>query len=142
MTAANAAPRRVFRNARLIDPASGLDDKGAVLVNPDGTIADLGGHVVVDSIQEDIQTIDCGGHALVPGLVDMRVYSREPGDEYMETLKTLSRAAVAGGVARGFQDRGDFHRMVAIVVDDGDAAADADFGEAPFDPGEFGEGAA
>ena len=32
-----------------------------------------------------------------------------------------SRAAVAGGVARGFQDRGDFHRMVAIVVDDGDA---------------------
>ena len=98
MTAANAAPRRVFRNARLIDPASGLDDKGAVLVNPDGTIADLGGHVVVDSIQEDIQTIDCGGHALVPGLVDMRVYSREPGDEYMETLKTLSRAAVAGGV--------------------------------------------
>ena len=46
------------------------------------------------------------------------------------------------GVARGFQDRGDFHRMVAIVVDDGDAAADADFGEAPFDAGEFGEGAA
>ena len=98
MTAANAAPRRVFRNARLIDPASGLDDKGAILVNPDGTIADFGAHVVVDSIQEDIQTIDCGGHALVPGLVDMRVYSREPGDEYMETLKTLSRAAIAGGV--------------------------------------------
>jgi len=42
--------------------------------------------------------IDCGGHVLAPGLIDMLVFSGEPGHEHRETLSTTSRAAAAGGV--------------------------------------------
>lgn len=89
--------RRLFKNARLLDPASGLDGMGAVLVDGD-EILDIGPGLVIDTVQEDVDVIDCGGHCLAPGLVDMRVQTREPGDEYMETLQTASEAALAGGV--------------------------------------------
>lgn len=93
-----AKSQQIFRNARLLDPAAGLDEIGNLLVDETGHIAALGRNVLVDPIQQDIAAIDCQGQLLVPGLVDMRVYAREPGDEHMETLKTLSRAAIAGGV--------------------------------------------
>ena len=42
--------------------------------------------------------IDCKGHVLCPGLIDMQVFTGEPGQEHRETLKTASQAAAAGGV--------------------------------------------
>lgn len=87
----------LFKNARLLDPAIRLDAKGALLVR-DGRIAEVGPAVFVDAIQEDVEVIDCGGRCLAPGLVDMRVQTREPGEEHMETLATLQHSAVAGGV--------------------------------------------
>jgi dihydroorotase len=42
--------------------------------------------------------VDCKGHVLCPGLIDMQVFTGEPGQEHRETLKTASHAAAAGGV--------------------------------------------
>lgn len=87
----------LFKNARLLDPASGLDARGGLLVR-DGKVAEIGPQVFVDAIQDDVEVVDCAGRCLAPGLVDMRVQVREPGDEHMETLASAQRAAVAGGV--------------------------------------------
>jgi len=92
-----AVGRVAYTNARLLDPASGLDAPGALLT--DGPlIADIGQHLFADGVPEGIEIIDCGGHCLAPGLVDMRVQLREPGEEHKETIETASRAAAAGGV--------------------------------------------
>jgi dihydroorotase len=92
-----ATPEAVtFINARLVDPASGRDEPGGVLVQ-DGTVADLGGHLRRNA-PEATRVIDCKGHVLCPGLIDMQVFTGEPGQEHRETLKTASQAAAAGGV--------------------------------------------
>ncbi len=83
-------------NARLIDPASGRDEAGGLLIE-DGTIADLGAHLRRNAA-EGAHVIDCEGHVLCPGLIDMNVFAGEPGFEHRETLATASRAAAAGGV--------------------------------------------
>lgn len=85
-----------FLNARLIDPASGRDEPGGLLVK-DGVIADLGGHLRRNA-PDGTRIVDCGGHVLCPGLIDMQVFTGEPGQEHRETLKTASQAAAAGGV--------------------------------------------
>jgi dihydroorotase len=84
----------LFRNARLLDPASGRDETGATLV-VDGKIAAINGS---DGTPSGTTVIDCGGHCLVPGIVDMRVQLREPGAEHMENMVSASHAAAAGGV--------------------------------------------
>ncbi len=85
-----------FLNARLVDPASGKDEPGGLLVK-DGAIADLGAHLRRNA-PERAKVIDCKGHVLCPGLIDMQVFTGEPGQEHRETLKTASQAAAAGGV--------------------------------------------
>mgnify|MGYP001319989974 CR=1 FL=1 len=89
--------RTAFVNARLIDPETGLDAKGALLVE-DGKIADLGPRLFNDGKPAGAETIDCGGHVLAPGLIDMRVFTGEPGAEHRETLASASESAAAGGV--------------------------------------------
>lgn len=86
----------VFINARVIDPASGRDEPGGVLVR-DGVIAEVGPHLRRNA-PEGADVIDCKGNLLCPGLIDMQVYTGEPGQEHRETLKTASQAAAAGGV--------------------------------------------
>jgi len=83
-------------NARLIDPASGLDEPGGLLIE-NGLIADLGPHLRRNA-PEGVEVIDCAGQLLCPGLVDMIVHAGDPGFEHRETLGTASRAAAAGGV--------------------------------------------
>lgn len=93
-----AAPGRIaYVNARLVDPASGTDTPGALLTEG-RRIADLGPALFADGVPDGIDTVDCGGHCLAPGLVDMRAHLREPGAEHKETLASASRAAAAGGV--------------------------------------------
>lgn len=89
--------RTGFINARLVDPASGLDTMGNLLVE-DGKIADLGPTLFNDTIPDGIEIVDCRGQMLCPGLIDMRVFTGEPGAEHRETLRTASLAAAAGGV--------------------------------------------
>jgi len=89
--------RIAFRNARLIDPASGLDTKGGLLVE-NGRIADIGPRLFNDADKNDPEIIDCRSLILAPGLVDCRVFTGEPGSEHRETLQSASEAAAAGGV--------------------------------------------
>ncbi|MBB4041609.1 dihydroorotase [Microvirga flocculans] len=84
----------LFKNARLIDPASEREERGGVLVR-DGVIQALGPQVAEAA---DAQVIDCGGQVLSPGLIDMRAFIGEPGGPYRETLKSAGEAAAAGGV--------------------------------------------
>ena len=86
----------VFLNARLIDPATKRDEPGGLLVK-DGLISDLGGHLRRNA-PDGAAVIDCKGQVLSPGLIDMQVFTGEPGAEHRETLKTASLAAAAGGV--------------------------------------------
>ncbi len=90
-----ASPRRLlFRGARLIDPESGLDREGDLLVEG-GRIAELGGPFATGA---DCEVAEARGFVLAPGLIDMRVQLREPGAEHMESIETAGRAAAAGGV--------------------------------------------
>ncbi|GAK44190.1 multifunctional complex type dihydroorotase [Tepidicaulis marinus] len=89
--------RTALINARLVDPASGLDEQGALLIE-DGKIADFGAALFKDAVPEGIEVIDCGGHVLTPGLIDMHVFTGEPGNEHRETLGSATQAAAAGGV--------------------------------------------
>lgn len=86
-----------YVNARLLDPASGLDARGALLTNGE-IIADVGPGLFQGGVPSGIEVVDCAGRCLAPGLIDMRVQLREPGEEHKETLKTAGEAAVAGGV--------------------------------------------
>jgi len=86
-----------FINARLIDPATGLDEVGR-LITEGGRIAAVEPGAGAEGIGEHAQVIDCGGHVLSPGLIDMRVFTGEPGAEHKETLGSASDAAAAGGV--------------------------------------------
>jgi dihydroorotase len=89
--------RIAFRNARLIDPASGLDVKGGLLVE-NGVIVDVGPRLFNDAEPNDPEVIDCRGLVLAPGLIDCRVFTGEPGGEHRESLESASKAAAAGGV--------------------------------------------
>lgn len=86
--------RLLIRRARLLDPESGLDSCGDLLVE-DGRIAAVGGDL---GAAEGAETVAADGLYLMPGLVDMRVQLREPGAEHMESIETAGRAAAAGGV--------------------------------------------
>jgi dihydroorotase len=86
-----------FVNARLLDPASGYDGPGAVIV-VEGVIADVVRGDDPGALSPDLQIVDVGGKALLPGLVDIRVKTGEPGAEPKETLKSAGLAAAAGGV--------------------------------------------
>jgi len=88
----NARPL-LIRRARLVDPASGRDEPGNLLIEG-GRIAGIGRDVARDAAE----ILEADGLCLAPGLVDMRVQLREPGFEHQETMQTGGAAAVAGGV--------------------------------------------
>ena len=89
--------RRAFINARLVDPSQSTDERGGVLI-ADGRIVVCGPKVTRANAGSDTMISDCRGKLLFPGLIDMRVFTGEPGNEYRETLATASQAAAAGGV--------------------------------------------
>jgi dihydroorotase len=89
--------RRLFRNARLLDPESGRDGIGDIIV-VDDRIAAIGANISAEDLGPDVEVEDVGGLCLAPGLVDMRVQLREPGAEHVESIESGSRAAAAGGV--------------------------------------------
>jgi dihydroorotase len=86
----------LLANANLLDPATGQERAGAVLVR-DGRIADIAAGAA-PGIPADVRRIDCAGRTLAPGLIDMRAFVGEPGAEHRETLASASAAAAAGGV--------------------------------------------
>ena len=87
----------VFQNARIVDPSRGLDEVGTVIVNGK-KIAASGASALNQGAPEGAAVIDCAGKAIIPGLVDGRVFIGEPGGEHRETIASASDAAAAGGV--------------------------------------------
>ncbi len=84
----------LFTGARLLDPASGLDAPGEMLVR-DGAILDHGTSL---GRPDGATVVDAGGACLAPGLVDLRAALGEPGAEHRETIASAAQAAVAGGI--------------------------------------------
>ncbi|MFN4169052.1 MAG: dihydroorotase [Pannonibacter phragmitetus] len=87
----------VLKNARVIDPARGLDADGSVII-ADGTILAAGPEAQNQGAPYGAEIIDCEGAIVAPGLIDMCVSVGEPGHEHRETLASASEAAAAGGV--------------------------------------------
>lgn len=87
----------VFHNARIVDPSRGLDEIGAVVVDGKKIVASgAGAHN--QGVPDGASVVDCSGKAIIPGLVDGRVFVGEPGAEHRETIASASLAAAAGGV--------------------------------------------
>lgn len=87
-----ASSKLLIRGGRIIDPASGVDQVGDLLI-ADGKVQQIGSRLSADGAQ----VIDAAGLIVSPGLLDIHVHLREPGDEEEETIATGSAAAVAGG---------------------------------------------
>ncbi len=83
----------LLENGRIIDPASGVDRIGNLLII-DGLCRLPGPQ---DPLPEGTERIDLTGKWVMPGLIDMHVHLREPGEEYKESIASGTQAAVAGG---------------------------------------------
>src|SRR5208337_2684050 len=84
-------PSILIQNGTILDPSQKLERKGELLIR-DGKIAGIG-----SNLGKADRTIDATGCYVTPGLIDIHVHFREPGDEEEETIATGSAAAVAGG---------------------------------------------
>ncbi|RWC41532.1 dihydroorotase [Mesorhizobium sp.] len=87
----------VFSRARIIDPSRGIDEVGTVIVEGRKIVA-AGKSALNQGAPQDATVIDCAGKAIMPGLIDARVFIGEPGGEHRETIASASLAAAAGGV--------------------------------------------
>jgi len=84
-------------NTRIVDPRNNIDEIGGVLINEEGRIQAVGSKVTKDNASDAI-VYNCKNKITIPGIVDMRVFVGEPGFEYKENFRTLSQAALSGGV--------------------------------------------
>ena len=85
---------RLFKGGRVVDPANGRDGEFDLLVE-DGRVARVGRNLTVGAGVTVVEVPR--GLVLCPGLIDMHVHLREPGQEHKETVATGVAAAVAGG---------------------------------------------
>ena len=90
--------KKYFINANIIDPYNSLNETGGLIINENGKIEGVGKKVNTNNIPSREKVIDLKGKHIFPGLVDMRVFVGEPGFEYKENFRTLSEAALSGGV--------------------------------------------
>ena len=86
---------KILTNVRIIDPSQKMDEIGNIVINEEGKIKSIGKK---SSISKSAEKIDLKGLVAIPGLVDMKAFVGEPGFEYKENFRTLSQAALAGGV--------------------------------------------
>ncbi len=84
----------LYKNARLLDPASGLDMTGEIMTH-NGHITEIGEDIAPPP---NTEIIDCKGKCLCPGLIDMRVFVGIPGADYKDTIENTGDAAAVGGV--------------------------------------------
>ena len=87
----------VYKNVRIVDPSCNKDEIGTLIV-VDGRIIAAGHKAQNQGTPEGAEIFDAAGKAILPGLVDGRVFVGEPGNEHRETIYSASRSAAAGGV--------------------------------------------
>tara|TARA_B100002052_G_scaffold212290_1_gene194173 strand:- start:1130 stop:2425 length:1296 start_codon:yes stop_codon:yes gene_type:complete len=90
--------KKYFLNAHIVDPCNSVNEIGGLIVNEEGKIEGSGKRVNKNNIPSREKFIDLSGKHIFPGIVDMRVFGGEPGYEYKENYRSLSEAALAGGV--------------------------------------------
>ncbi len=90
--------KKYFINANIIDPYNSLNEIGGIIIGENGKIEAVGKKVNTNNIPSREKVIDLNGKYIFPGIVDMRVFVGEPGYEYKENFRTLSEAALSGGV--------------------------------------------
>ena len=89
---------KIFINARIIDPSQKMDEKGSLILDENGKVKAIGKNVKKSDSESSAEIFDIKGNVLIPGIVDMKAFVGEPGYEYKENFRTLSQAALAGGV--------------------------------------------
>ena len=85
--------KRLIRQGRVVDPSQDLDGIHDLLIE-DGRVSEIGESLPVP---EGAEVIDASGQVVTPGLIDIHVHLREPGEEYKETVRTGLLSAAAGG---------------------------------------------
>lgn len=90
--------KKYILNANIVDPANSLNEKGGLIIDEKGNIEAIGKKVNKLNIPTEANIIDIKGNHLFPGIIDMRVFVGEPGFEYKENFRTLSEAALSGGI--------------------------------------------
>ena len=90
--------KQYFLNAHIIDPCNSINEVGGLIIDEKGKIEACGKRVNQNNIPAREKTVDLTGKFIFPGIVDMRVFVGEPGYEYKENFRTLSDAALSGGV--------------------------------------------
>ena len=89
---------KILINAHIIDPSQNLDEKGSLIIDEKGKIKSIGKNVKRSDVSSNAEVIYIKDNILIPGIVDMKAFVGEPGYEYKENFRTLSNAALAGGV--------------------------------------------
>ncbi len=90
--------KKYFLNANIIDPHNSINEIGGLIINEEGKVEAIGKKVNKNNIPSREKYLDLNQNYIFPGIVDMRVFVGEPGYEYKENFKTLSNAAISGGV--------------------------------------------
>ena len=90
--------KQYFLNANIIDTHNSLNEVGGLIIDENGLVEGIGKKVNKNNIPSREKAIDLQGKYVFPGIVDMRVFVGEPGYEYKENFRTLSNAALSGGV--------------------------------------------
>ena len=90
--------KKYFINANLVDPLNSINENGGLIIDENGLVEAIGKKVNINNLPSREKIIDLKGKYIFPGIVDMRVFAGEPGYEYKENFRTLSNAALAGGV--------------------------------------------
>ena len=90
--------KQYFINGIIIDPHNSINEIGGLIIGDKGQLEAVGKKVNTNNIPSREKVIDLKGKYIFPGLVDMRVFVGEPGFEYKENFRTLSNAALSGGV--------------------------------------------
>ena len=89
---------KILINARIIDPSQKLDCIGGLVIDSNGKVKAVGKNIDKKIASKNAEIIDIKKNILIPGIVDMKTFVGEPGYEYKENFRTLSQAALAGGV--------------------------------------------
>ncbi len=89
---------KILINARIIDPSQQMDEVGSLVIDNDGKVKEIGKDIKKSNYSKSTEVYDLQNNILIPGIVDMKAFVGEPGFEYKENFRTLSQAALAGGV--------------------------------------------